>query len=82
MVLILVGYILDPVVSFSAEHSHTPKGVIGFFVLATLTSRPKFKSTLALLRREKTLAAILNITVSNITNIWLAVTGVFVHLLF
>ena len=80
-VLAGAGYILDPVVSFAADHSHAPKGVIGFFVLATLTSWPEFKSTLALLKRDAPLAAILNITVSNITNIWLAVIGVSIHLL-
>ncbi len=76
LILIGAGYLLDGVVSFAAEHSRAPKGVIGFFVLATLTSWPEFKSCLALLSRGKTLAAILNITVSNLTNIWLAVVGV------
>ena len=75
-VLITAGYFLDPVVSFASEQSHAPKGVIGFFVLATLSSWPEFKCCLALLNRRKYLAAILNITVSNITNIWLAVAGV------
>jgi cation:H+ antiporter len=70
------GFFLDPAVSFAAEHSKTPKGVIGFLVLATLTSWPEFKSCLALLSRNKPLAAVLNITVSNITNIWLATGGV------
>jgi cation:H+ antiporter len=76
MVLIFAGYFLDPVVSFASEQSHAPKGVIGFFVLATLSSWPEFKSCLALLSRGKYLAAVLNITVSNITNIWLAAAGV------
>ena len=76
MVLIFAGYFLDPVVSFASEQSHAPKGVIGFFVLATLSSWPEFKSCLALLSRGKYLAAVLNITVSNITNIWLAIAGV------
>jgi len=80
-VLVAAGYFLDPVVSFTAGHSNSPKGIIGFFVLATLTSWPEFKSTLSLLRRGKPLAAVLNITVSNITNIWLAVIGVFIHML-
>ncbi len=75
------GYYLDPVVSFAAAHSHAPKGVIGFFVLATLTSWPEFKSCLALLSRRKPLAAILNITISNITNIWLAAIGITTYLL-
>lgn len=79
-ILTLSGYFLDPVVSFAAENSHAPKGVIGFIVLATLTSWPEFKSALALLNRNKPLAAILNITVSNITNIWLAAAGVSFYL--
>lgn len=81
VVLIVSGYFLDPVVSFAAMHSHAPKGVIGFVVLATLTSWPEFKSCIVLLNRRKPLAAILNITVSNITNIWLAAIGVAAYLL-
>ena len=80
-VLTLSGYYLDPVVSFAAIHSHAPKGVIGFIVLATLTSWPEFKSCLSLINRGKYLAAILNITVSNITNIWLAAVGIGSYLL-
>ncbi|SDO82309.1 sodium:proton exchanger [Desulforhopalus singaporensis] len=75
-ILVVSGYYLDPIVSFAAANSLAPKGVIGFIVLATLTSWPEFKSCLGLLRRKKILAAILNITVSNITNIWLAAIGV------
>jgi len=82
LVLLIAGYVLDPVVSFTAEHSHAPKGVIGFFVLATLTSWPEFKSTMSLFRHDRALAAILNITVSNITNIWLAALGVSVYLIY
>lgn len=78
--LTVAGYYLDPVVSFAAIHSHAPKGVIGFIILATLTSWPEFKSCLALLSRGKPLAAILNITVSNITNIWLAAIGIVTYL--
>ncbi len=81
VVLISAGYFLDPVVSFASEQSRAPKGVIGFFVLATLSSWPEFKSCLALLSRGKYLAAILNITVSNITNIWLAIAGIVTYLL-
>ena len=81
LILTGAGYFLDPVVTFTSTHSHTPKGVIGFLVLATLTSWPEFKSCLALLARRKHLAAILNITVSNITNIWLALVGIGLHLL-
>jgi cation:H+ antiporter len=80
IVLIVSGYFLDPIVSFTAIHSHAPKGVIGFVVLATLTSWPEFKSCIVLLNRGKPLAAILNITVSNITNIWLAAIGVTAYL--
>ncbi len=81
IILTAAGYFLDGVVTFAAEHSHAPKGLIGFLVLATLTSWPEFKSCLALLARRKHLAAILNITVSNITNIWLAVAGVVTYLI-
>ncbi len=76
LLLLGAGYFLDPVVSFAAENSKAPKGVIGFLVLASLTSWPEFKSCLALLSRRKPLAAILNITISNITNIWLAASGI------
>ena len=78
--LTVAGYYLDPVVSFAAEHSRAPKGAIGFVVLATLTSWPEFKSCMALLKRKQVLAAILNITVSNITNIWLAAIGITTYL--
>jgi len=81
IVLMISGYFLDSVVSFAAINSHAPKGVIGFVVLSTLTSWPEFKSCIILLRRGNRLAAILNITVSNITNIWLAGTGIAVYLL-
>ena len=80
ILLTAAGYCLDPVVSYTAENSHTPKGVIGFFVLSTLTSWPEFKSCLALLKRDRHLSAILNIAVSNITNIWLAVAGIITYL--
>ncbi|MCB2217343.1 sodium:proton exchanger [Desulfofustis glycolicus] len=80
ILLIGAGYLLDSVVSFAAEHSRAPKGVIGFFVLAALTSWPEFKSCLSLLNRGKILSAILNITVSNLTNIWLAILGVATYL--
>lgn len=81
LLLFGAGYFLDPVVSFAAEHSKAPKGVIGFLVLASLTSWPEFKSCLALLSRNKPLAAILNITISNITNIWLAASGIAYYML-
>ena len=81
LILTGAGYYLDIVVSFAAEHSQAPKGIIGFIVLSTLTSWPEFKSCLALLARNKPLAAVLNIIVSNITNIWLAALGVGTYLL-
>ena len=81
LVMLIAGYFLDPVVSFASVHSCAPKNLIGFLVLATLTSWPEFKSCLVLLRRGLVLAAILNITVSNITNIWLALLGVGFYLI-
>lgn len=80
LLLVAAGYLLDPVVAFASEASRAPKGVIGFVVLSTLTSWPEFKSVSVLLRREMPLAAILNIAVSNITNLWLAAGGVVVYL--
>ncbi|MBF0369981.1 MAG: sodium:proton exchanger [Magnetococcales bacterium] len=82
LVLLGAGYFLDPVVNFASDASQVPKGIIGFLVLSTLTSWPEFKSTLALLRRNLAVAAVLNIVVSNITNLWLAGVGVLVFLLF
>lgn len=79
-ILMAAGYFLDPVVAFASEASQAPKGVIGFVVLSTLTSWPEFKSCLALLRRNMAVASVLNIVVSNITNLWLAVGGVVVFL--
>ncbi|WP_457578093.1 sodium:proton exchanger [Desulfomarina sp.] len=81
LILTITGYFLDPVVSFAAANSHAPKGVIGFVVLASLTSWPEFKSCIVLLRRGNRLGAILNITVSNITNLWLAAIGIAAYLL-
>ena len=77
----VAGYFLDPVVSLTAEASHAPKGLIGFVVLAALTSWPEFRSCLTLLRRRRPLSAVLNVTVSNLTNLWLAGVGVVVYLL-
>lgn len=81
-VLVSAGSFLDPVVSYASVQSHVPKGVIGFIVLATLSSWPEFKCCTALLGRGKYRSAVLNITVSNITNIWLAVAGILAYLLF
>ena len=78
--LVVAGYTLDPVVDFTAERSHAPKGMIGFLVLAALTSWPEFRSSLTLLRRGRTTSAILNIAVSNLTNLWLAAIGAAVFL--
>ncbi|ABK44170.1 sodium/calcium exchange protein-like protein [Magnetococcus marinus MC-1] len=80
VILLAGGYFLDPVVNFASTASNVPKGVIGFVVLSTLTSWPEFKSTMALLRRNRGTSAILNIVVSNITNLWLAAAGVMVYL--
>ena len=80
VVLVAAGYLLDPVVTYASAQSCAPKGVIGFFVLATLSSWPEFKTCLVLLRRNKPLAAILNITVSNITNIWLTLGGLLTYM--
>ncbi|MBF0383653.1 MAG: sodium:proton exchanger [Magnetococcales bacterium] len=80
-ILVASGYFLDPVVGYASEASHVPKGVIGFVVLSILTSWPEFKSVLALLRRNLGMAAVLNIVVSNITNLWLASGGVVIYLL-
>ncbi|MBF0357862.1 MAG: sodium:proton exchanger [Magnetococcales bacterium] len=81
LVLVISGYFLDPVVGYASDASRVPKGVIGFVVLSILTSWPEFKSVMALLRRDLGLAAVLNIVVSNITNLWLASVGVMVYLL-
>ncbi len=79
-VLITTGYFLDPIVTYASEKSQAPKGVIGFFILASLSSWPEFKTCLVFMSRRKYQSAILNITVSNITNIWLAILGVSTYL--
>lgn len=81
VVLISAGYFLDPVVEFASQASKAPKGMIGFLVLSTLTSWPEFKSCISLFKRGMVEAAGVNIFVSNITNIWLAVAGVVTYLL-
>lgn len=75
-ILLVSWYFLDPIVNFTAEASMAPKWLIWFLVLATLTSWPEFKSVIALLKRKRTLDAFINILVSNITNIWLAIIWV------
>ena len=79
--LVAAGYFLDPVVNYTAQYARAPKGMIGFFALSALTSWPEFKSCLSLFRRRRPLAAVLNITVSNITNLWLAIIGVTLYLI-
>jgi len=74
--LLLSWYFLDPIVSYTSEASNASKWVIWFLVLATLTSWPEFKSVTALLKRWKTLDAFINILVSNLTNLWLAIIWV------
>lgn len=76
-VLGVAGYLLDPVVSFTADSSNCPKGFIGFIVLSLLSSWPEFKSVTVLLQANMIRSAQLNILVSNITNLWLAELGAF-----
>lgn len=76
LTLVFSGYFLDEVVSFTSEYSRAPKEIVGFVILSMLTSWPEFKSCMSLLKRQKYLASVLNITVSNITNLWLAIVGV------
>ncbi len=81
LTLILTGFLLDFMVTYTSEASRAPKGIIGFLILSTLTSWPEFKSTLSMLRQDMPKAALLNIIVSNITNLWLAALGVLIYLL-
>ena len=81
IILLISWYFLDPIVSFTADASLAPKWLIWFLVLATLTSWPEFKSVLALLKRNKTLDAFINILVSNITNLWLAIIWIFIWMI-
>ncbi len=79
--LLATGYVLDDVVMYASEAAHVSTGLIGFFVLATLTSWPEFKSCLTLLRKDKPVAAIVNIIVSNVSNLWLAAAGISLYLI-
>ncbi len=79
--LFIAGYYLDPAVEFARQVSGVPKNLIGFLVLATLSSFPEFKSCLVLFREGQVKSASINIFVSNITNIWLAIIGVVIYLL-
>ena len=80
--LIVSGYYLDPVVELAKESSGVPKGVIGFLVLALLSSFPELKSFLSLFKKGYLRAAIINVLISNVTNIWLAVFGVMAYVFF
>ncbi len=80
--LLVSGYFLDIVVAFARDVSNVPKGLIGFLVLATLSSWPELKSTLVFFRKNRIRSAAINIYVSNISNIWLAVVGVVLYLFF
>ncbi len=73
IILLISWYFLDPVVNFTADSSLAPKWLIWFLVLSTLTSWPEFKSVISLLKKWKTLDAFINILVSNLTNLWLAI---------
>ncbi len=79
--LITAGYFLDPAVSFTAINSRVPEGVISFCILSFITSWPEFRTATSLLKRKKMKAAVLNILISNITNLWLAILGVVIYLL-
>lgn len=72
IILFVAWYFLDPVVSFASEVSKAPKWIIWFVVLSTLTSWPEFKSCISLLKKKRTIDAFINILISNIANIWLA----------
>ena len=81
VILLISWYFLDPVVNFTAESSKAPKWLIWFLVLATLTSWPEFKSILGLLKRNKIQDVFINILVSNITNLWLAIIWVLIWMI-
>ncbi len=80
IILVISWYFLDPVVNFTAEASKSPKWLIWFLILAILTSWPEFKSVIGLLKRKKSFDAFINILVSNITNLWLAIIWIFIWL--
>lgn len=80
IILLIAWYFLDPVVNFTAEASKAPKWIIWFLILSTLTSWPEFKSVIALLNRKKIHDSFINILVSNLTNLWLAIIWVIVWL--
>ncbi len=82
LVLMASGYFLDPAVELAGQVANVPKGAIGFVALATLSSWPEFKSCLTLFRKNRVGAAGINIFVSNLTNMWLALIGVSTYLIF
>ena len=81
VVLIPAGYFLDPFINFASLQSNASKGVIGFFILALLSSWPEFKTCLVFIKKKQHLSAVLNVTVSNITNLWLTIVGTAIYLL-
>jgi cation:H+ antiporter len=81
MLLVAAGYFLDPLVSFTAAESKLPEGIIGFLVLSFLSSWPEFRSSIALIQRDRLRSAFVNIYISNITNLWLAIAGTIIFLL-
>lgn len=81
LLLVIAGYFLDPLVSFTAKNSVVPEGIIGFLVLSFLSSWPEFRGTLSLIRMNKIRSAIMNIVVSNLTNLWLAIIGTVIYLI-
>lgn len=80
--VLLGGFFLDKSVDFVATASMMPKVGIGLFILSGLTSWPEFKSAKTLFMEGRVTAALLNIVVSNVTNLWLAGGGVFYHIIF
>ncbi len=81
LLLLLSGSFLDPMVEFAGEVSGVPKNLIGFLALGTLSSWPELKSCITLFKKGFIEAAGINIFVSNITNIWLAIIGISLYLL-
>ena len=81
IILLISWFLLDPIVWYTADASQAPKWLIGFLVLATLTSWPEFKSVLSLFKKWKILDWFVNIFVSNITNIWLAASWIAIWLI-
>ncbi len=82
LLLIVAGYFLDPAVALTAENSKVPEGVISFVVLSLITSWPEFRSATSLLQLNQPQAAVMNILVSNITNLWLAIGGTLIYILY